>query len=158
MNQCEVNQHQYKLIARLDNARQQTLVIVARIHPDQLIYPDWRMKDILAHLTAWEKEAVKSLLAYQNGGEYTLTDYASDHEYNAEVFRQHYDLPFEQIYEHWMAARDNLKTAIRKLPPNQFKGKFLLPWGARASIVMMVRDMTVHEKNHAAEIAKVKRN
>lgn len=157
MKQCELNQHQHKLIARLDHARQQTLSILKNASPDQIIYPDmgWRVKDILAHLAAWEGEALTSLLAYQNCSEYKLTGYASDHEYNAEIFRQNYDRPFEPIYEHWMAARDNLKTAIRQLPANQFKGKFLFPWGARASIVMLVRDMAIHEKEHAAEIHRV---
>jgi hypothetical protein len=156
VNQCEANQHKQKLIARLDNTRQLTLAVLEGINPDLIVHADsgWRVKDLIAHLTAWEGESLRSLLAYEHGGEYVLTGYASDHDYNARIFQRNVDLDYGLLHDLWMAGRDSFKTAIRQLPPEKFTGRFLFPWGARASIVMLVRDMTVHEKEHAAEIRR----
>jgi hypothetical protein len=158
MNRCEANQHKQKLIARLDVTRQQTLAILDGIDPELIVYPDsgWRVKDIIAHLNAWEIEAQRSLKAYLHGDEYCLTGFTNEHDYNAKILDWRYDFGYSLIYDLWIRGRASFKTSIASVPPNKFTGRFLFPWGVRASVVMLVRDMTVHEKEHAADIRRAR--
>lgn len=65
----DIDQHKAQLIKQLDDSRASTVEALNDVDPQQVVYTEagWRVKDIIAHLTAWEAEVVLSIQAYNRG-------------------------------------------------------------------------------------------
>ena len=52
-----------RLLGLLDETRIETRAALGRLADNPVVYPDsgWRVKDVLAHVAAWEDEAARSL-------------------------------------------------------------------------------------------------
>ncbi len=137
-----------------DDCRAETEAILMGADPQQIIYADggWRVKDIIAHVTAWEREVMTSIRAYSDGAAYTIADYTTDHAYNDLVFRRDYDLTFQQIQMEWAAVRAGLTAAIRAIPNERWDGQIMCPWHLASTIDGIVRDMINHETEHRHDI------
>lgn len=138
----------------LDDARAETEAVLMGADPQQVIYAEsgWRVKDIIAHLTAWEREVMTSIRAYNDEAVYTIPDYSSDDAYNEQVFRRDYDLPFQQVQMDWAAVRAGLIAAIRAIPAEHWDGQIMCPWKLTSAIDGIVRDMIKHEAEHRHDI------
>jgi hypothetical protein len=138
-----------------------TVAAAKLLTSDRVIYSEsgWRVKDIIAHLMAWEAEGITSLRAYQEGKQYKVTDngFASDADFNDKQYQKYKDLPVEQIYQEWAAVIERLKTAINDTPPGKFEGKMLCPWGALGTVSHLIEELTKHDKEHREEILRVAR-
>jgi len=122
--------------------------------PQQVVYAEsgWRVKDIIAHITAWELEVTTSLRAYNEGREYTIPGYTTDDAYNADIFRQYQHRPMEQLRADWGAVRAGMVAAIRAIPATRFEGQIMCPWNKYSAIDGIVRDMVNHEAEHLDDI------
>ena len=52
-----------QLIQRLDEGREGMLEVVAIVDENRQIYPPWRIKEIVAHITGWDDAVIASLTA-----------------------------------------------------------------------------------------------
>lgn len=142
------------LFVRLDETRQQTVHRLKAVDPLRVIYPEmgWRVKDIIAHLTAWEVEVATSLRAYAGGKAYQIENFPGDDIYNDRMFRKYYDLSAEDIFDDWDAVRAGFKSSIRAIDPEYLDGQILCPWGKYSSLTGIVDDMIAHEQEHLQNI------
>jgi len=138
----------------LDESRAETEVVLMGADPDQVIYAEsgWRVKDIIAHLTAWERAVMTSIRAYHDGAAYTIPGYTTDHAYNEQIFQQYRDAPFQQLQLDWAATRAGLIAAMRALTDEQWEGEIMCPWKLTSRIDGIVRDMINHETEHRHDI------
>jgi hypothetical protein len=115
---------------------------------------DWRIRDILGHITTWDREVTKSLRAFLAGTEYVIPDLDED-EFNQQSVLKQRQLSTQQIQVEWEQARDEFKEAIREIPSDQFPGDLLYPWGdERGSIVQLIEYMIEHDDEHRDEIVR----
>src|SRR5262245_51519304 len=119
------DEEKLEFIRRLDESRENTATALASVDPDLVIYAEsgWRVKDLIAHLAAWEKQVVLSLRAYAAGSAYMIPKFTSDHAYNEQIFRQHKNDPIEQIRALWETTRTDFKAAIQAVPAEHFEGQ-----------------------------------
>jgi len=156
MPAANVDQEKARLIEVLDATRQEMLAVLQGVSSDLVVHPktNWRMRDILAHLTAWEQEAVTSLVAYQNGETYVITGFSNDDEYNWQAYLKWFDIPFEQLYAEWTAVRERLKTALSATTPEKFPGDMVHPWWSPGTVIDLILSMESHEREHMEEIRR----
>jgi hypothetical protein len=144
-----------RLIEELDKSRKLFQAVVDEVDREALIYPPWTIKHVLAHLTGWDDATTSSLRAH-SGGEEPMTPAVQGIDfYNAHSVSTREELDYDHTYREWLTAREDLKDAIRKVPPEKFEEKLIYPWGGLGTVSKLVRIMYEHEAEHAEEIERL---
>ncbi len=133
-------------------ARQKSREALQNIDPQKVIYQEsgWRVLDILAHITAWEEEAIRSLQAFHQGSSYRITDFVDDDSYNHDQYLKRKDLSTEAVFEAWERTREVFQESVLAVEP--MTGTMLLPWGEWNTVPHLVREMLKHEEEHIHDI------
>ena len=131
------------------------LGIVERIDPEQKVYPEWKIKQVLAHLAGWDEATTASLQSFIKGGTPELVAHQGVDVYNANSVSTREELPFEHILREYKLEREKLHKALSQLNDEQLDNTIIYPWGSEGSIYQLIRSMAYHESNHAKEIEEV---
>lgn len=143
------------LIHRLEEARTALQSLLPQVNPDLPIYPTWRLKQLLDHLSGWDEILVMLLQAHQNGGNVTALTGATDLEaYNAELIAQRMLLSLEQSREAFEATRAVLKEALLALSEEKLVEPMQLPWGEQATLSQIIELWARHEEEHTADLLR----
>lgn len=145
------------LLEKLTETHSATRAILEDVDLEIRVYTDtdWRIRDILGHITTWDREVTKSLRAFLIGNEYSIPDFSDENEFNEQAVIEQRQLSTQQIQVEWEQARDDFKEAIRAIPSDQFPGDLLYPWGdERGSIVQLIEYMIEHDDEHRDEIVR----
>jgi len=143
------------LIRQLDEARAQLLAALANLDTKTEIYPPWKLKELLAHLSGWDEATIASLQAHVGGGE-PLTPAARGIDfYNAESVATREALSYEQVAKELKVTRDRLKAVILDIPPDKFEQPLVFAWGPKGSVARLVAVFVHHERAHAREIEEL---
>ncbi|MEO8611461.1 MAG: maleylpyruvate isomerase N-terminal domain-containing protein [Chloroflexota bacterium] len=138
----------------LDDSREKMRLAISGMDGNKVIYVEsgWRLKDIIAHLMAWELEVATSIRAYNDGKAYTIPDFSSDDDYNDLIFQRYHEAPYAQTQADWDAVRAGLISAMWAIPAARFDGQIMCPWELYSDIDGIVRDMVNHEAEHLKDI------
>lgn len=144
------------LIAALNETRAETEIMLAGIDSQLVIYTDggWRVQDIIAHLTAWEEQVLKSMQAYHEGEEYQIPNYQNYDHFNAQQFQQRQKLENDLVYQQWKETRQQLMTVLNAIPAEKWAGEMRYPSGRRGVMSALVEEILDHEKEHREDIVK----
>lgn len=139
------------LITRMEKARDRLNTAMDKVNTQEEIYPSWKLKQVLDHITGWDELANTTLQAYQRG-ENPARSVKSINQYNdASVSaRQAYTL--EQSRQAYAAARQKMLGTLRKLPSELFTLEFNAPWGGKCTIPGVMKIFISHELEHARQI------
>ena len=140
------------LIQQLDEARAELWTVLADLDAGTEIYPNWTVKELLAHLTGWDEAVTSSLRAHAGGEEPAAPATLGIDFYNAQSVETRESLSYEQIHQECELAREQLKAAIHELPPEKFQEPLLFPWGPTGTVRQLIRVFVHHDKEHAEEI------
>ncbi len=147
-----------RLTLLLDEAFKATMAVARALDADTVVFEEsnWRVKDLIGHLAAWETESVTSLRTFLDGKEYQVSDsgYTSDEDFNQQAFKKRQATAAEPIYQEWAEARNGLKTILNEVPPEKFKSQMLCPWGARGTVAHLIEELVVHEREHRDSLLK----
>jgi hypothetical protein len=98
----------------------------AGLTDEQMLLPgvtgDWTVKDILAHVTWWEEEALKHLprvLQGERPPRYSVV-YGGIDAFNALMREQRRDLPLAEVFDHMLATHTRLVEYLQSAPEEQF--------------------------------------
>ncbi len=111
---------------------------------------DWTIKDILAHITAWERDLIGWLETAQRGLPPPIPPVggwdAYIEEFNAQVYAANRDRPLDQVMADFDAVYKRLMVMLRALPDDPadplwavWEGK-KPPWGLIATFYEHYRD------------------
>ena len=110
-------------IARMTRSRAATLRLLARIPEADLLRPRtqgaWSVKDVLAHVAAWEEEGTRRLRLLARGQGHRMVWYetmADADRYNARVVRAARRTPLRAMLRRLARARGGLVAALRRVP------------------------------------------
>ena len=144
-----------ELIRQLEESHKNIEQIVSKINLQQEIYPGWTIREILAHFTGWDDAVLASLKSHAAGGVPTIVAERGPDAYNAATVTERETLSFEHIYQEWQHTHEQLKIAIRDLPPEKMDQKIVFPWGQTGNLEDLVVGLTTeHEVSHAKDIEK----
>jgi hypothetical protein len=144
------------LIDLLTDSYDKLLASVKDVDPEFQINPetDWRVRDIVGHLATWDRESSKSIRAFQDGSEYSISDFTEDG-FNDREVQDLRRISAQGVFALWEGARQEFIAAVKDTPIDRFNSDFLYPWGdEHGNISTMVNYMTEHDVEHRDEIDK----
>lgn len=150
-----VNDKEY-LINRLTGTHNEIQKIIERINLDIQVYddPEWRVRDVIGHIATWDREMIKTLLAFMDETEYIIPGIEEDEsDFNEIAVLEQRKLSAQLILYEWSQARKNLLAVIQEIPEDRFPGDFIFPWGdERGSIRILLDYFIEHDEEHRDEI------
>jgi hypothetical protein len=115
-----------QLLQRIDTAWTAFKDAYAGLSNEQLREPgvvdDWSVKDILAHVTTWEEEALKYLpliLVEGRPPRYSAT-YGGIDAFNAQMAKEKRDLSLSEVLRQLDNTHDRLVAYVKSVPEDQF--------------------------------------
>jgi hypothetical protein len=115
-----------QLLQRIDTAWTAFKDAYAGLSNEQLREPgvvdDWSVKDILAHVTTWEEEALKYLpliLVEGRPPRYSAT-YGGIDAFNAQMAKEKRDLSLSEVLRQLDDTHDRLVAYVKSVPEDQF--------------------------------------
>ena len=145
-----------RLIQQLDQARQRLRAVERTTDRRMLISSKWRIKEVLAHVAAWDEVSIAALRALAQGSDLTSMEVLDIDSYNDQVVAESEGLRYEQVVEGWEQAREELKALIREISVETLQETFLFPWGPSGTTTEIVQVLARHEEEHAQEIGELK--
>lgn len=143
------------IIARYDEARQKMQFVVDHIDSNREIYPTWKVKELIAHLAGWDDATIEALTAFLEDRPPSIEIVQGIDVYNAQSVETRKQLPYERVIHEWRAARVQVKTLLRQIPPESLDIEFTFPWGGRGTVIDLTDIFIHHETTHAQEIVKL---
>lgn len=143
-----------RLIRLLEATRHEALVLLRGADDYTIVYPDsgWRVKDLLGHIAAWEREILAALQAFHEGDEYTLGDDYFLEAYNQQHAEQRRGYDPAQIRMDWAMVRRDLQFAVHEIALERMAQRLRFPWGAEGTVSQMIEQAVEHEAEHLADI------
>jgi len=142
-----------QLIQELDEARSVVEGLLIDIPPETEIYPGWTLRQFYAHLTGWDDAVTASLRAHALGQTPATPAAQGIDAYNAESVATRSTLDYARIVHEWHLAREDLKAALRELPPEKLDETLLYAWGPTGSVERLIEVFVWHEgEEHAQEL------
>jgi len=123
--ECTVDRGQ--LLRRLEKAWRDFQESYAGLTDTQFVEPgvigEWSVRDILAHVTSWEQEALKHLPTILKGGKpprYSVT-HGGIHAFNRTMTEQKSRLTLAEVRKDLAETHQRLITLIESVPEEQFR-------------------------------------
>src|SRR5688572_19440178 len=89
--------------------------VVALVSPDQEIYPTWKMKEVLAHITGWDEAVIEALKAVLDKRLPATPARQGIDAYNAQSVEERRNLGEAQVKQEWQMAREEVRNLLRQI-------------------------------------------
>ena len=142
------------LLAEIDQVRTDMGKVVQEVDTKLMIYPGWTIKEMIAHITAWEIVIHKAFQAYIAGDPpYFLREQDFDI-FNEDAVAIRASWSMEQVLKEWKDVRENLKKTIQKLKETDLPLEMVLPWGSERTVAELIEIIGEHEGEHMKDTIK----
>ena len=143
------------LLSEIDQIRTEMGQVVQKIDTSLTIYPGWTIKEMIAHISAWEIVIHKAFQTYQAGEPpYFLHEQDFDL-FNEEVVNYRGSWSLEKVLQEWKEVREDLKKSIQKLKETDLEVEMVLPWGSERTVAELIEIIGEHEGEHMKDIIKI---
>ena len=147
------------LIQQLVEARAEIAALLPEIDPQKHIYPDWTVKELLAHMTGWDDAVIASLRAHIGGMEPGTPASRGIDVYNAETVSTRESINFEAVKREWEQTRSILLDILRDMTEEKYMQPLVVPWGGDASVAQLIRVFIHHEtEEHGKDLREWLKN
>jgi hypothetical protein len=140
------------LIARLNKARTRLNELIARAPRDKQIFPNWTIKEFIAHLSGWDDSTIEALRAHARGEPVGKTVARGIDAYNASTVSTREALDLDHIFKEWNATRETLIQALNDLPDEKFNEPLNFPWGESGTVAYFLEIFIDHDEEHAEHL------
>jgi hypothetical protein len=140
------------LITEFDQARNHMRQLLAEIDTKLEIYPEWTIKELLAHLAGWDDATILTLQAFERGEATPLLAMRGINFYNAQTVGERAELELKQIIREWEMVREQLLSILAAMPEEKLNVPVTSPWGDTHTVAQLVKIMADHEEEHAVAI------
>ena len=147
-----------ELIQALTDSRAAIHAALKATDTEIKIYPSWKIKELIDHLTGWDDLVVTTLEAYHANQEAPQITITSIDQFNAESVATRLPLSYEHSWREWETTRQRLHQILQALPTELFTTEFQYPWGAAGTVTAFVQIFIEHEFEHAHDILAVVEN
>jgi DinB superfamily len=138
-----------KTLGRLEKSRQAFLQAIAGLSETQIIGSQvegiWTIKDLLAHLTSWERACAVPLRFYASGGNFLPEAIQDIDKWNESQARRWRGQTVSEIQAEYQAVRAELVELISILPADRWDVKLHAPWGGEATVAELCSGLVWHE-------------
>ncbi|MBN1935425.1 MAG: ClbS/DfsB family four-helix bundle protein [Anaerolineae bacterium] len=121
-----------KLLELAQTERQRFTTLIGTLSQAQMLQPVvqglWSVKDIVAHLTAWEERMVRWLNQMRRG-ETAFGDWKEIDVLNAEAFEERKDWPLERVLADSERSFSQAIELVQSVPEAEWLAEVQFPWG-----------------------------
>lgn len=155
--------HKNELLDTLSASRADFLEALNGLTPEQMLQPGvtgvWSVKDILAHLVAWEAEVVTALNQVQNRHMPSIISIEDVDEWNEEQYHTNKARPLEAIQADFAGAHKMLYRMVEDFDERALTDNRHYPWMEGEPLWFLIEDSVIlHEQEHASEIRAWREN
>ncbi|NDJ86088.1 MAG: ClbS/DfsB family four-helix bundle protein [Chloroflexi bacterium] len=148
-----------ELLAAFEEARNKFLKSIDGLSEDELLQPGavgyWSVKDVLAHLTAWESELVTALVRIEQGKKDAPNIVAIDDidDWNEGQYHNNAARQLAIILDDFHGVGKHLKAALEALNNRTLDDNRVFAWMEGEPLSYLVYENAIwHEEEHADEI------
>lgn len=148
-----------ELLDELIRSREDFMRAIAGLTDEQRRTPGacgiWSVKDVLAHLAAWQSELVTAINQVENGQRPTIIDIDDIHEWNAEQYHNNASRLFPQIEMDFIGVHRILLKRIKELDEKTLFDRWQFDWMEGEPFSYLIQETTSwHEQEHIEDILK----
>lgn len=144
------------LIAGLDRRRAEARALVESLPPRLQIYTDsdWRLRDLIIHLTAVEADMIQALHKAIEGAAFSvdLRGQATVEALYELRRRERAHENWRQVLDEWQRVRMQLRGLVLAFPADRIGTRFSTPFFQDCNLFEAVQACNTHESVHLAEI------
>ncbi len=144
-----------RIIEALKQARERMCRVAAIADANQEIYPRWRIKEVLDHITGWDDALLESVKAHANDQPPPTPATRGMDYYNEQTVQERGPLDLTHTYQEWEVTRQQLIELVEALPEAKVTQPFIFPWGDKGTLEEMLAIFIDHEIEHANEIEQI---
>jgi hypothetical protein len=146
-----------ELIAQIRAVSTRMELLLAQLSVAEINQPGavgvWSVKDVLAHIAFWERDAANMLHAAVRGETPDLFADDATERNNASVVAQYYQRSLSAVIADWQQAREELIDAIEDLEDADLNDADRFPWsGGRTLADRIIGNSYDHEQEHIEQI------
>lgn len=115
-------------VQKMKKSREATMDLFKKLWPAQIEQPrtqgEWSVKDVFAHIVAWEEEAWRRFQLVLQGQSDRIPfydDMADTHRFNAQAVGLFRDRPLDELLEYAESVREKLIPTLMKLPAKDLR-------------------------------------
>lgn len=113
----------------------------------------WSVKDVLAHLAAWESELVTALNQAQNGRRPALVDIEDLYAWNDEQYHENARRSLEAISADFAGVHRVLLSVVRDIDTRMLTDNRRFEWMEGEPLWYLIEENAIlHEREHAEDI------
>jgi hypothetical protein len=144
----------------LREARAEFMAAIEGLTPDEMLQPGaagyWSVKDIMAHLIAWEAEVITALsrkLSKPYKDAPNIVKIEDIDEWNMEQYHEHAQRPYDAVLPDFEGVHKHLLLALNDLEESVLDKPARFDWMEGEPLSYLVLETAVwHEREHAEDI------
>lgn len=145
-----------KLIQELIQARGKLLGVLNQFDPSLKVYPEWTIKELLAHLAGWDDAIIEMFALIANNQPPSTPAALGIDYYNARTVTEREALNIDHTRKECERTRQVVIEQLRQFPLERLHEQFITPWGARLTIAQLIRVFIHHEsEEHAHDMQQL---
>ncbi len=151
-----------EILERLRTERARLEAAIAGLSEETMRQPGavghWSVKDVLAHITAWEAELVTALWYNTIGRRPRLADIRNVDAWNERRYKENKDRPLERILNDFHGVHEQLLQRVEALSDEELDDPRLYEWtGGKTLAEVIAENSYAHEAEHAEQIEAYRR-
>lgn len=149
--------HKQEVLQAIREAREELLAAIAGLTPEQMRIPGavgvWSVKDVLAHITAWESELVTALNQAQNRRVPHIIQIEDIHGWNEEQYHINARRPLEDILNDLEGVHRMLLRMVEEMNERDLTDNRRFRWMEGEPLWYLIAENSyMHEREHAQDI------
>ncbi len=145
------------IISEIESARAELLGAIDGLTPEQMRMPGavgiWSVKDVLAHLAAWESELVTALNQAQNRQRPPLVDIEDLYEWNEEQYHENVRRSLDAVAADFAGVHRVLLTSVQDIDARMLTDNRRFDWMEGEPLWYLIEETAIlHEREHAEDI------
>jgi hypothetical protein len=140
------------LIERLNSTRKPLEEMIAQAPADKEVYRNWKIKQIMDHISGWVDVIIEVLTTHAKGEPITPTVSRGIDIYNAETTTSRQTLSLEHTKKEFQNTREALIKALNDLPDEKFNQPLIFPWGEIGTVAYLIEIFIEHEEHHCSHV------
>lgn len=146
------------LITSMELAREELNHLLEKVTPQTEIYPSWKVKQLLDHITGWDELMISVYQTHAQGGTPGRVVRHGINSFNEELVSAREGLSIIESRKAFNTSRAEVIQALRDIPPERLDLEFKAPWPGTCTVEKTVKILVKHEKEHARHIREILKN
>lgn len=145
-----------ELVQQLEEARRTLFALIDQFDQSDKVYPEWTIKQLLAHLAGWDDMVIEMLRAVGEDRPPSTRSVRGIDYYNAQSVAERETLDLNHIRKECERTREEVKRLLREFPLEKLNEEIVYPWGAKGSIARFIQVFIHHEGvEHADDLRQL---